>query len=115
MHTRSGEELYVVRKNGHYYRPMSKGYTSVLSEAGYYTLREAQAAIQGIDGATYRALSKELEVDLLPRIYSAGIAGCTCMTKTPDISYHSTACRYRVLEESAQIIQRLRGEQYHVL
>lgn len=35
--------MYVIRKNGYYYRPDSSGYTKKLAEAGRYTLEEAMA------------------------------------------------------------------------
>lgn len=37
----SGEDMYLVRKAGAYYRPNAAGYTYSIAEAGRYTLEEA--------------------------------------------------------------------------
>jgi len=34
------------------------------------------------------------------------IAGCTCMTKTPDIQYHALDCKYRLAAEVEQFVSR---------
>ena len=46
---------------------------------------------------------------LLDRLFEAQVAGCSCMTKTPDIQYHSATCHYRLHEEALQEIERLRN------
>lgn len=48
--------------------------------------------------------SKYME-DLQRRLMRAQIASCTCRTKTPDIQYHDTDCRYRVLAEAQHAIR----------
>jgi hypothetical protein len=50
------------------------------------------------------ALPKGVVIETLPmRVLMAQSASCTCMTKTPDFSYHDANCRYRVLSECAQV------------
>jgi hypothetical protein len=44
---------------------------------------------------------------LKERLFRACIAGCTCSTKTPDISFHDLLCHYRLFTEAAAEIGRL--------
>jgi hypothetical protein len=48
--------------------------------------------------------------DITARLYVAAVASCECQTKTPGHAHHHRACRYRVLVEAAEAIERLRGE-----
>ena len=40
-HLDDEKRVYLIRKNGYYYRPNARGYTSYVAEAGRYTEREA--------------------------------------------------------------------------
>jgi hypothetical protein len=44
---------------------------------------------------------------LKTRLLLAGVASCTCGTKTPDIVYHAPACRFRVIWEAGTRIDDL--------
>lgn len=38
---------------------------------------------------------------LIQKLMLAQIGSCTCLTKTPEVSWHDATCRYRVLAEAA--------------
>jgi len=44
---------------------------------------------------------------LLRRLVSAQVAGCTCMTKTPELRYHAEDCHYRLFAEAHAAISEL--------
>ena len=48
--------------------------------------------------------------DLKARLLSASIGSCTCLTKTPEVKYHSTMCTYRLHKESLAEIESLTTE-----
>lgn len=37
-------------------------------------------------------------------------ASCTCLTKSPDIKFHSVDCRYRTIEEAITLVRKELGE-----
>lgn len=41
---------------------------------------------------------------LILKLRMAQNGSCSCMTKTPEVSFHAEACRYRVLDEAAAAI-----------
>lgn len=43
--------------------------------------------------------------NLLHRLDLAMLGSCTCVTKTPDFTFHDEQCRYRVLSEASALIQ----------
>lgn len=44
--------------------------------------------------------------DVLRKLDYLSIASCSCLTKTPDIEFHSDTCRYKILQEiKKQILQ----------
>lgn len=49
--------------------------------------------------------SKEQIRPLTDRLLSACVAGCSCLTKTPDIQYHEPLCHYRLHMESLQALR----------
>lgn len=56
-------DAYVIMKRGYYYRPKAQGYTSVLAEAGRFTLAEAKAqSNHEPPRVTYRRLSEAHEL-----------------------------------------------------
>lgn len=44
---------------------------------------------------------------LKKRLLSAQVGGCTCMTKSPEVSFHGPRCAYRLHSESLAAIERL--------
>lgn len=48
------------------------------------------------------------EERLIERLNLASIGACTCLVKTPVPRYHDARCRYRILQEAANQIERLR-------
>ena len=48
--------------------------------------------------------------DIGERVALAQVASCTCDTKSPVEKYHDEECRYRLLGDLADEIERLRGE-----
>jgi hypothetical protein len=47
---------------------------------------------------------------LLDRLLEASVGGCSCLTKTPELQYHSPTCHFRLHEESSREIKRLTRE-----
>lgn len=45
--------------------------------------------------------------DLVGRLSVAQIASCTCLTKSPAIEVHDPLCRYRLLGEARERIDKL--------
>lgn len=43
------------------------------------------------------------------RLLFACVAACTCDTKTPEVNFHRSDCRYRVLMEAHQVITALKA------
>lgn len=39
---------------------------------------------------------------LRQRMFEAQVASCTCVTKTPEVSYHREDCTYRILNEACR-------------
>jgi hypothetical protein len=52
---------------------------------------------------------RETIEDVAHRLRIGQIASCSCETKTPEVKYHQPYCRYRLLEEGATEIERLRA------
>ena len=48
--------------------------------------------------------------DLLFKLRVASVVSCSCLTKTPDIRYHSESCLYRLLTEASDAIKQLRED-----
>lgn len=44
---------------------------------------------------------------IIRKIDQASIASCSCLTKTPEIEFHSETCRYRILQEIKLDIEKL--------
>jgi hypothetical protein len=47
------------------------------------------------------------QLDLIMRLASAEVAGCTCLTKTGEIKHHATMCHYRLFNEARDEIVKL--------
>ncbi len=48
-------------------------------------------------------------VELKDRLLRAQVGGCTCVTKTPELTYHDALCNYRLCAEAVDEITRLEG------
>lgn len=46
--------------------------------------------------------------NLLDRIEQASVASCTCGVKAPNVLFHETDCRYRVLQEAWSVINNVK-------
>jgi hypothetical protein len=44
---------------------------------------------------------------ILERLFTAQVASCGCLTKTPDVQFHKEDCLYRVLAEAQDRIRSL--------
>ena len=44
---------------------------------------------------------------LIDRLLEAGVGGCSCDTKPPELRYHSPICHFRLHEEARAEIERL--------
>lgn len=44
---------------------------------------------------------------LLDRLQRAQVGGCTCLTKTPELSYHKDTCHYRLFEEATAALFKM--------
>jgi hypothetical protein len=42
---------------------------------------------------------------LVDRLWQASVAGCSCVTKTPEIKFHDELCHYRLHMECVQALQ----------
>ena len=70
--------------------PGGKGVEYILASEHAALIREAEA--RGMERAeTHIAAIERLAI-------SASIASCTCLTKTPDITFHAADCRYVYLQ-----------------
>lgn len=43
---------------------------------------------------------------VLNTLMIARISSCTCLTKTPDPSYHAENCRYRIFADTSDLVQK---------
>jgi hypothetical protein len=69
------------------------------------------SARQAAAPAGQAATKKYVNLDTLAmRIFSAQLGSCTCMTKAPDLQYHSQGCRYRVLAECSVVVAAATSE-----
>lgn len=48
--------------------------------------------------------AKARHVELIDRLSSACVAGCTCMTKTPEVKHHDSLCHYRLFTEAIEAL-----------
>jgi len=51
--------------------------------------------------------SHTAETSLADRLFFAQVAGCTCLTKTPETKYHKPLCHFRLFVESLKRIAEL--------
>lgn len=58
----AGDEMYVIRKRGLFYKPFASGYTSVLRDAGRYSEAEARRHESAADGVSIMRLSEAVEL-----------------------------------------------------
>jgi len=100
------ERQYMIRKSGYWYRPNASGYTSVPADAGLFNIDEVSLCIKDNKEVSYIAQADFLKEEFLPSLQLAQAASCTCQTMSPEITYHSPACMYRLLEESHRIIEK---------
>lgn len=56
-----------------------------------------------------RAAADAPVAPLMERLVRAQVAGCTCLTKTPELRFHDPHCTYRLVREAGDDIERLRG------
>lgn len=51
--------------------------------------------------------SQQPPSDPFEKLLSAMIGSCTCLTKTPEAGYHKENCRYRLLKEVYNDMERI--------
>jgi hypothetical protein len=47
-----------------------------------------------------------MNIDIEKKLFLLRSAGCSCMTKTPDIAYHAVYCQYRLATELYDILKK---------
>lgn len=50
---------------------------------------------------------KPMYNDLLGKIDRLTVASCSCFVKTPDIEFHKENCKYRMISEIRQEVEKL--------
>lgn len=69
--------------------------------------KKDKAVYQSIaDNYHKSGISPELVKDIETGFVKLKLASCTCVTKTPDYSFHEQGCRYRVVCETEALVMK---------